>query len=134
MVDGETITEKEASAPDWIDAIRRRAKPSPTTGKPAGTRIGVLLTKAVTSFAAASRLPPLPTGHHRVIIHPGGGLNARRCNELKFLQALPIEKLSISHHKSYDGNSGNVVGMTGNVVYVVGIMVGIVAHLMGVPV
>ncbi|KAL3242792.1 hypothetical protein MRX96_020958 [Rhipicephalus microplus] len=26
MVDGETITEEEASAPGWIDAIGRRAK------------------------------------------------------------------------------------------------------------
>ncbi|KAL3244558.1 hypothetical protein MRX96_047165 [Rhipicephalus microplus] len=31
MVDGETITEEEASAPGWIDAIRRRGKSSTTT-------------------------------------------------------------------------------------------------------
>ncbi|KAH8029676.1 hypothetical protein HPB51_002698 [Rhipicephalus microplus] len=39
MVDGETITEEEASGPGWIDAIRRRAKSSTTTtGKPARAR------------------------------------------------------------------------------------------------
>ncbi|KAH8031305.1 hypothetical protein HPB51_015461 [Rhipicephalus microplus] len=26
--------------------------------------------------------------HHRVIVHPGGSLDVRRCNKLKFLQAL----------------------------------------------
>ncbi|KAL3226313.1 hypothetical protein MRX96_025213 [Rhipicephalus microplus] len=49
IVDGETITEEEASAPGWIDAIRRRAKSSTTTtGKPAGARIGARRTGAVT--------------------------------------------------------------------------------------
>ncbi|KAL1486981.1 hypothetical protein MTO96_031137 [Rhipicephalus appendiculatus] len=58
MVDGETITDEEASAPGWIDAIRRRAKSSTTTtGKPAGARIGALRTGAATRVAAASRLP-----------------------------------------------------------------------------
>ncbi|KAH8037374.1 hypothetical protein HPB51_009929 [Rhipicephalus microplus] len=89
MVDGETITEEEASRPGWIDAIRRRPKSSTTTtGKPAGTRIGALQTGAVTRVAAASRLPPLPTDHHHVIVRPGGGLDVRRCNKLEFLQAL----------------------------------------------
>ncbi|KAL3241477.1 hypothetical protein MRX96_002587 [Rhipicephalus microplus] len=55
MVDGETITEEEASAPGWIDAIRRRAKSSTTTtGKPAGARIGARRTGAVTMVAATS--------------------------------------------------------------------------------
>ncbi|KAH8035407.1 hypothetical protein HPB51_005131 [Rhipicephalus microplus] len=91
MVERETITEEEASAPGWIDAIRRRAKFSTTTtGKPAGARNGTLRTGAVTMVAATSRLPPLPTDHHRVIVHPGGGLDVRRCNKLKFLQALPL--------------------------------------------
>ncbi|KAL3190886.1 hypothetical protein MRX96_019133 [Rhipicephalus microplus] len=72
MVDGEMITEEEAIAPGWIDAIRRRAKPSTTTtGKPVGARIGTRRTGAVTRVAAASRLPPLPTNHHRVIVRPG---------------------------------------------------------------
>ncbi|KAH7971566.1 hypothetical protein HPB51_027091 [Rhipicephalus microplus] len=76
MMDGETITEEEASAPGWIDAIRRRAQSSTTTtGKPAGTRIGARRTGAVTRVAAASRLPPLPTDHHRVIVRPRGGLD-----------------------------------------------------------
>ncbi|KAL1467694.1 hypothetical protein MTO96_042002 [Rhipicephalus appendiculatus] len=89
MVDGETITPAEASAPGWIDAIRRRATSSTTTtGKPAGARIGALRSGAATRVAAASRLPPLPTDHHRVIVRPGGGLDVRRCNKLKFLQAL----------------------------------------------
>ncbi|KAH8019325.1 hypothetical protein HPB51_018936 [Rhipicephalus microplus] len=89
MVDGEMITEEEASAPGWIDAIRRRAKPSTTTtGKPVGARIGTRRTGAVTRVAAASRLPPLPTNHHHVIVRPGGGLDVHRCNKLKFLQAL----------------------------------------------
>ncbi|KAH8039195.1 hypothetical protein HPB51_005371 [Rhipicephalus microplus] len=89
MADGETITEEEASAPGWIDAIRRRAKSSTTTnGKPAGVRFGGRRTRAVTRVSAASRLPPLPTDHHRVIDRPGGGLDVRRCNKLKFLQAL----------------------------------------------
>ncbi|KAH8022393.1 hypothetical protein HPB51_023961 [Rhipicephalus microplus] len=89
MVHGEAITEEEASAPGWIDAIRRRAKPSTTTtGKPAGARFGAQRTGAVTRVAAASRLPPLPMDHHRVIIRPGGGLDVRRCNKLKFLQPL----------------------------------------------
>ncbi|KAL3202216.1 hypothetical protein MRX96_042627 [Rhipicephalus microplus] len=74
MVDGEAITEEEASAPGWIDAIRRRAKSSTTTtGKPAGARIGARRTGAVTRVA-----PPLPTDHHRVIVRPGGGLDVRR--------------------------------------------------------
>ncbi|KAH8021256.1 hypothetical protein HPB51_013931 [Rhipicephalus microplus] len=61
MVDGETITEEEASAPGWIDAIRRQAKSSTTTiDKPAGARLGTRRTGAVTRVAAASRLPPLP--------------------------------------------------------------------------
>ncbi|KAH7964319.1 hypothetical protein HPB51_024610 [Rhipicephalus microplus] len=90
MVEGETITEEEASAPGWIDAIRRRAKSSTTTttGKPAGARVGALRTGAVTRVAAASRLSRLPTDHHRVIFRPGGSLGVRRCNKLKFLQAL----------------------------------------------
>ncbi|KAH7934523.1 hypothetical protein HPB51_029112 [Rhipicephalus microplus] len=89
MVDGETITEEEASAPGWIEAIRRRAKSSTTTtGKPARARIGARRTGAVTRVAAASRLPPLPTDHHRVIVRPRGGLDVRRCNKFKFLQAL----------------------------------------------
>ncbi|KAH7934425.1 hypothetical protein HPB51_029193 [Rhipicephalus microplus] len=89
MVDGETITEEEASAPGSIDAIRRRAKSSTTTtGKLAGARIGARRTGAVTRVAAASRLPPLTTDHHRVIVRPGGGLDVRRCNKFKFLQAL----------------------------------------------
>ncbi|KAL3212559.1 hypothetical protein MRX96_007971 [Rhipicephalus microplus] len=76
MVDGETITEEEASAPGWIDAIRLRANSSTTTtGKPAGTRIGARRTGAVMRVAAASRLPPLPTDHHRVIVRPRGGLD-----------------------------------------------------------
>ncbi|KAL3218289.1 hypothetical protein MRX96_031617 [Rhipicephalus microplus] len=76
MVDGETITEEEASAPGWIEAIRRRAKSSTTTtGKPARARIGARRTGAVTRVAAASRLPPLPTDHHRVIVRPRGGLD-----------------------------------------------------------
>ncbi|KAL3184311.1 hypothetical protein MRX96_032112 [Rhipicephalus microplus] len=76
MVDGKTITKKEASAPGWIDDNRRLAKSSTTTtGKPASARIGTLRTGAVTRVAAASRLPPLPTDHHRVIVHPGGGLD-----------------------------------------------------------
>ncbi|KAL1474924.1 hypothetical protein MTO96_037661 [Rhipicephalus appendiculatus] len=76
MVDGETITDEEASASGWIDAIRRRAKSSTTTtGKPAGARIGALRTGAATRVAAASRLPPLPTDHRRVIVRPGGGLD-----------------------------------------------------------
>ncbi|KAL1469387.1 hypothetical protein MTO96_025111 [Rhipicephalus appendiculatus] len=59
MVDGETITHEEASAPGWIDAIRRRATSSTTTtGKPAGARIGALRTGAATRVVAASRLPP----------------------------------------------------------------------------
>ncbi|XP_049518660.1 uncharacterized protein LOC125943408 [Dermacentor silvarum] len=37
-VEGEPITQEEASAPGWIEAIRRRA--TTTTGKPAGARIG----------------------------------------------------------------------------------------------
>ncbi|KAL3197820.1 hypothetical protein MRX96_044698 [Rhipicephalus microplus] len=58
MADGETITEEEASAPGWIDAIRRRAKSSTTTnGKPAGVRFGGRRTRAVTRVSAASRLP-----------------------------------------------------------------------------
>ncbi|KAH8031188.1 hypothetical protein HPB51_013645 [Rhipicephalus microplus] len=89
MMEGETITEEEASVPGWIDDIRRRAKSSTTTtGKPAGARIGARRTGAVTRVAAASRLPPLPTDHQRVIVHPGGGLDVCRCNKLKFLQAL----------------------------------------------
>ncbi|KAL3228661.1 hypothetical protein MRX96_023793 [Rhipicephalus microplus] len=63
MVERETITEEEASAPGWIDAIRRRAKFSTTTtGKPAGARNGTLRTGAVTMVAATSRLPPAPNG------------------------------------------------------------------------
>ncbi|KAL1478992.1 hypothetical protein MTO96_052239 [Rhipicephalus appendiculatus] len=63
MVDGETITDEEASAPGWIDAIRRRAKSSTTTtGKPAGARIGALRTGAATRVAAARRLPPAANG------------------------------------------------------------------------
>ncbi|KAL3218176.1 hypothetical protein MRX96_031707 [Rhipicephalus microplus] len=79
MVDGETITEEEASAPGWIDGIRRRAKSSTTTtGKLAGARIGARRTRAVTRVAAASRLHPLRTDHHCVNVHPGGGLDVRR--------------------------------------------------------
>ncbi|KAL3195106.1 hypothetical protein MRX96_045771 [Rhipicephalus microplus] len=78
MVDGEMVTEEEANAPGWIDAIRRRTKSSTTTiGKPAGARIGTRRTGAVTRVAAASRLPPLPTDHHRVIVRPGGGLDTQ---------------------------------------------------------
>ncbi|KAH8042496.1 hypothetical protein HPB51_023544 [Rhipicephalus microplus] len=89
MVDEKTITKKEASAPGWIDDNRRLAKSSTTTtGKPASARIGTLRTGAVTRVAAASRLPPLPTDHHRVIVHPGGGLDIRRRNKLKFSQVL----------------------------------------------
>ncbi|KAH8024485.1 hypothetical protein HPB51_025112 [Rhipicephalus microplus] len=91
MVNGERITEGEASAPGWIDAIRRRAKSlTTTTGKPAGARFGARPTGAMTRVAAASRLSPLSTDHHRVIVRPGGGLDVRRCNKLKFLQALPL--------------------------------------------
>ncbi|KAL3182582.1 hypothetical protein MRX96_034507 [Rhipicephalus microplus] len=76
MVNGEMITEEEASAPGWIDAIRRREKSSTTTtGKPAGACIGARRTGAVTRVAAASRLAPLPTDHQRVIVRPGGGLD-----------------------------------------------------------
>ncbi|KAL3206528.1 hypothetical protein MRX96_039999 [Rhipicephalus microplus] len=58
MVDGETITEEEASAPGWIDAFRRREKSSTTTtGRTASTRIGALRTGTVTRVAAVSRLP-----------------------------------------------------------------------------
>ncbi|KAH7946882.1 hypothetical protein HPB52_005644 [Rhipicephalus sanguineus] len=72
MVEGEPITHEEASAPGWIDAIGRRAISSATTtGKPAGASIGALRTGAATRVAAASRLPPLPTDHHRVIVRPG---------------------------------------------------------------
>ncbi|KAH7958003.1 hypothetical protein HPB51_012064 [Rhipicephalus microplus] len=91
MVDGETITEQGTSAPGWIDAIRRRAKSSTTTtGKLAGACIGALRTGAVTKVAAASRLPPLPTNHHRVIVRPGSGLDVRRCNKIKFMQVLQL--------------------------------------------
>ncbi|KAH7935545.1 hypothetical protein HPB52_002314 [Rhipicephalus sanguineus] len=89
MVEGEPITHEEASAPGWIDAIRRRATSSTTTtSKPAGASVGALRTGAASRVAAASRLPPLPTDHHRVIVRPGGGLDVRKCNKLKFLQAL----------------------------------------------
>ncbi|KAH7967843.1 hypothetical protein HPB52_002914 [Rhipicephalus sanguineus] len=79
MVEGEPITHEEASAPGWIDAIRRRATSSTTTtSKPAGASVGALRTGAASRVAAASRLPPLPTDHHRVIVRPGGGLDRRQ--------------------------------------------------------
>ncbi|KAH7973709.1 hypothetical protein HPB49_004060 [Dermacentor silvarum] len=52
MVEGELITQEEASAPGWIEAIRRRATSSTTTtSKPAGARIGALRTGAATRRA-----------------------------------------------------------------------------------
>ncbi|KAH7951979.1 hypothetical protein HPB52_016324 [Rhipicephalus sanguineus] len=82
MVEGEPITHEEASAPGWIDAIRRRATSSTTTtSKPAGASVGALRTGAASRVAAASRLPPLPTDHHRVIVRPGGGLDVPAAEE-----------------------------------------------------
>ncbi|KAH7943185.1 hypothetical protein HPB52_006230 [Rhipicephalus sanguineus] len=78
MVEGEPITHGEASAPGWIDAIRCRATSSTTTtAKPAGASVGALPTGAATTVAAASRLPPLPTDHHRIIVRPGGELDVQ---------------------------------------------------------
>ncbi|KAH7968575.1 hypothetical protein HPB52_009832 [Rhipicephalus sanguineus] len=82
MVQGEPITHEEASAPGCIDAIRRRATSSTTTtSKPAGATVGALRTGAATRVAAASRLPPLPTDHHSVIVRPGGGLDVPAAEE-----------------------------------------------------
>ncbi|XP_049520575.1 xyloside xylosyltransferase 1-like [Dermacentor silvarum] len=64
MVEGGAITQEEASAPGWIEAIRRRATSSTTiTGSQPAPALA-LLTGAATRVAAASRLPPLPTDHH----------------------------------------------------------------------
>ncbi|KAL3201374.1 hypothetical protein MRX96_042925 [Rhipicephalus microplus] len=61
MVDGETITEEEASAPGWIDAIRPRAKSSTTTtGKPAGARIGRPANRSCDEGCSRQPTPPAP--------------------------------------------------------------------------
>ncbi|KAL1435680.1 hypothetical protein MTO96_010974 [Rhipicephalus appendiculatus] len=74
MVEGEVITQEEASSPGWINAHKKRpASLLQATGKQHCAPAGAKYAGALKKVAAASRLPSLPADQCRVIVRPGGG-------------------------------------------------------------
>ncbi|KAL3224103.1 hypothetical protein MRX96_026687 [Rhipicephalus microplus] len=86
MVEGEQISKEEAESNGWITAYRKRNadktrfKHETHSARQTGAYVGPAKDSELRKVAAASRLPRLPTSHFRVVVRPGGGLDARTCN------------------------------------------------------
>ncbi|KAH7946603.1 hypothetical protein HPB52_001847 [Rhipicephalus sanguineus] len=94
MVEGEQISKEEAESNGWITAHRKRnadktrLENETRTAGHSGARVGARNAGQLRKVAAASRLPRLPKSHFRVVVRPGGGLDVRKCSQLKVTQAI----------------------------------------------
>lgn len=93
-VEGEQISKEEAESNGWITAHRKRnadktrAENETRTAGHNGARVGAKNAGQLRKVAAASRLPRLPKSHFRVVVRPGGGLDVRKCSQIKVTQAI----------------------------------------------
>ncbi|KAL1415408.1 hypothetical protein MTO96_006832 [Rhipicephalus appendiculatus] len=94
MVDGEQISKEDPESNGWITAHRKRnaaktrVENETLMARPNGARVGATKAGQLRKVAAASRLPRLPKSHFRVVVRPGGGLDVRKCSQLKVTQAI----------------------------------------------
>ncbi|XP_070389158.1 uncharacterized protein [Dermacentor albipictus] len=94
MVQGEQISKEDAESNGWITTHRKRnadktcVENETRKATQKGTRVGAKQASQLRKVAAASRLPRLPKSHFRVVVRPGGGLDVRKCSQIKVTNAI----------------------------------------------
>ncbi|KAL1483762.1 hypothetical protein MTO96_050195 [Rhipicephalus appendiculatus] len=101
IVDGEEISQDEASSPGWMTAYGRKnskgMRAATTTHERNPTRGGrkdggrtAAPRSAYQRIVATSRLPQLPRDTYRIIVRPRDGLNVTKVSQIRFEQALAM--------------------------------------------
>ncbi|KAL1474629.1 hypothetical protein MTO96_037830 [Rhipicephalus appendiculatus] len=99
IVDGEEISQDEASSPGWMTAYARKNSKgmraatttherNPTRGGRKDGRRTAAPRSAYQRIVATSRLPQLPRDTYRIIVRPRNGLNVTKVSQIRFEQAL----------------------------------------------
>ncbi|KAH8008684.1 hypothetical protein HPB51_000721 [Rhipicephalus microplus] len=101
IVEGEEISEDEASSPGWMTAYGRKntkgmrtatttRERTPTRGGRKGGGRTAAPRNAYQRIVATSRLPQLPRDTYRIIVRPRDGLNVTKVSQIRSKQALAM--------------------------------------------